>query len=150
MRESSRRTYLERARLPSQRSLRNSCTLPRCLQTVGVYACGATPCPTGGDGCEMLRVASAGCDVHARLQDPARTSLLQQFPFSLSQRCGGLVRRCAHISSILKSLSNLSEGTVLTVSTLASPPGCRRMGFEDKQLTSCTALTRSFGRRPRP
>ena len=62
--------------------------------------------------CEMLRVASAGCDVHARLQDPARTSLLQQFPFSLSQRCGGLVRRCAHISSILKSLSNLSEGSL--------------------------------------
>ena len=79
--------------------------------------------------CEMLRVASAGCDVgmqnHARLQDPARTSLLQQFPFSLSQQCGGLVRRCAHISWILKSLSNLSEGTVLTVSTLASPPGFR-------------------------
>eukprot|EP00439_Symbiodinium_sp_Y106_P019018 s7091_g2.t1 len=66
----------------------------------------------------VLRVASAGCDVgmqnHARLQDPARTSLLQQFPFSLSQQCGGLVRRCAHISWILKSLSNLSEGTVLT------------------------------------
>ena len=51
------------------------------------------------------------------------------------------MRRCAHISWILKSLSNLSEGTVLTVFTLASPPGCRRMGFEDKQLTSCTALT---------
>ena len=54
------------------------------------------------------------------------------------------MRRCAHISWILKSLSNLSEGTVLTVSTLASPPGCRRMGFEDKQLTSCTALTPEF------
>ena len=41
----------------------------------------------------------------------------------------------------LEEPQQLSEGTVLTVSTLASPPGCRRMGFEDKQLTSCTALT---------
>ena len=44
----------------------------------------------------------------------------------------------------LEEPQQLSEGTVLTVSTLASPPGCRRMGFEDKQLTSCTALTPEF------